>query len=66
MKKRTRIGFWNIRPMLEASRLSQVLKETRSEKDLGRDYERREEQSAVEDSCGCPMFRRGMMGLLID
>jgi hypothetical protein len=27
MKKQTRIGFWNIRTMLEASRLSQVLKE---------------------------------------
>jgi len=27
MKKRTRIGFWNIRTMLEASRLSQVIKE---------------------------------------
>ena len=27
MKKRTRIGFWNIRTMLEASRLSQVPKE---------------------------------------
>jgi hypothetical protein len=27
MKKRTRIGFWNIRTMLEASRMSQVLKE---------------------------------------
>ena len=27
MKRRTRIGFWNIRTMLEASRLSQVLKE---------------------------------------
>ena len=27
MKKRTRIGLWNIRTMLEASRLSQVLKE---------------------------------------
>jgi hypothetical protein len=26
MKKRTRIGFWNIRIMLEAFRLSQVLK----------------------------------------
>jgi hypothetical protein len=27
MKRRTKIGFWNIRTMLEASRLSQVLKE---------------------------------------
>jgi hypothetical protein len=27
MKRQTRIGFWNIRTMLEASRLSQVLKE---------------------------------------
>jgi hypothetical protein len=27
MKKRTRIGFWNIRTMLEASKLSQVVKE---------------------------------------
>ena len=27
MKNRTRIGFWNIRTMLEASKLSQVLKE---------------------------------------
>ena len=27
MKKRTRIGFWNIRSMLEACRLSQVLNE---------------------------------------
>jgi hypothetical protein len=27
MKKLTRIGFWNIRRMLEASRLSQVLRE---------------------------------------
>jgi len=27
MKTRTRIGFWNIRTMLEASRLSQVIKE---------------------------------------
>jgi hypothetical protein len=26
-KKRTSVGFWNIRTMLEASRLSQVLKE---------------------------------------
>jgi len=27
MKQRTRIGFWDIRTMLEASRLSQVKKE---------------------------------------
>jgi hypothetical protein len=27
MKKRTRIGYWNIRTMLESSGLSQVLKE---------------------------------------
>ena len=27
MKKRTRIGFWNIRTLLEASRLNQVIKE---------------------------------------
>jgi hypothetical protein len=27
MRKQTRVGFWNIRTMLEASRLSQVLKE---------------------------------------
>jgi hypothetical protein len=27
MKKKTRRGFWNMRTMLEASRLSQVLKE---------------------------------------
>jgi hypothetical protein len=27
MKRQTRIGFWNIRTMLEASKLSQVLKE---------------------------------------
>jgi hypothetical protein len=32
MKKRTRIGFWNIRTMLEASRLSQALKEMREYK----------------------------------
>ena len=31
-KKRTRVGFWNIRTMLEASRLSQALKEMKNYK----------------------------------
>jgi len=36
----------------------------RTEKDLCRNQVRRQEQSVVDDSCGSPMFRSRMMGLL--
>ena len=43
-----------------------MLEEAKGVKKIPGQRLRRQEQSAVEESCGCPMFRCGMMGLSID